>query len=251
MSLKDLISTLIEAVFGSKKAFISNQAMPNVASHITLANNVGNETEFVAPSNGYVCLQGQSNAVNNELSLVSNELRSSSWGVNGWGVRIFLPIGKGQSFKAASNGFAFNALTFISSIGGGLSSIIQSGGAVCLRLKTILYQSAILLTKDLFHQTNLSTFSLRKQAKLMSRPLMAMLSVLPQIPLMLKQSILVTGNLLHRLFLATLRHGAVFGSRVKKGILLQLISRVLADRHFDLYSLGMVQANLRSQGGAL
>lgn len=137
MSLKDLISSLIEAVFGSKKAFISNQAMPNVASHITLANNVGNETEFVAPSNGYVCLQGQSNAVNNELSLVSNELRSSSWGVNGWGVRIFLPIGKGQSFKAASNGFAFNALTFISSIGGGLRSILQSGGALCLRLKTI------------------------------------------------------------------------------------------------------------------
>ena len=139
MSLKDLISTLIEAVFGSKKAFISNQAMPNVASHITLANNVGNETEFVAPSNGYVCLQGQSNAVNNELFLTSNELRSSSWGVNGWGVRVFLPIGKGQSFKAASNGVAFNALTFISSIGGGINRLLSQavrcvrGGAICLK----------------------------------------------------------------------------------------------------------------------
>lgn len=138
MSLKDLISSLIEAVFGSKKAFISNQAMPNVASHITLANNVGNETEFVAPSNGYVCLQGQSNAVNNELYLVSNELRSSSCGVNGWGVRVFLPIGKGQSFKASSNGLAFNALTFISSIGGGINRLLSQavrdvlGGGLCL-----------------------------------------------------------------------------------------------------------------------
>lgn len=60
-----------------------------------------------------------------------------------------------------------------------------------------------------------------------------------------------TGNLLYRLFLATLMHGAVFGSRVKKGILLQLVSRVLADRHFDLYSRGTAQANLAFEGGAL
>ena len=37
----------------------------------------------------------------------------------------------------------------------------------------------------------------------------------------------------------------------KKGILLQLVSRVLADRHFDLYSRGTAQANIRLQGGAL
>lgn len=155
MSLKDLISSLIEAVFGSKKAFISNQAMPNVASHITLANNVGNETEFVAPSNGYVCLQGQSNAVNNELYLVSNELRSSSWGVNGWGVRVFLPIGKGQSFKASSNGLAFNALTFISSIGGGINRLLSQavrdvlGGGLCLSYLATFERSLRCLARKL------------------------------------------------------------------------------------------------------
>ena len=218
-----------------------SQAMPSDSTQEYEYENTTEQT-FVAPSDGYLTIgSGVSNGSSHcvcwggiETTVASNEATA-----------VFAPMKKGQTRYFSVTSYRF--VRFIPTIGGGLSPILQSGGALCLRLKTILHQSATLLTKDPFHQTKLSTFSLRKQPKLMSRPLMAMLSVLPQISLMLQQSILATGNLLYRLFLATLTHGAVFGSRVKKGILLQLISRVLANRHFDLYSRGMAQANLAKE----
>lgn len=254
MSLKDLISTLIESAFTSKKVFIANTSAPNWAGKITIYSGTSaNQVTQTAPADGYYQqhVNGYPSQGYNDIS-APNETRA--FVANTPESSAMIRVAKGD--KVVMSVLSFDSIisrtiAFIPSIGGGLRSILQSGGALCLRLKTILHQSATLLTKDPFHQTKLSTFSLRKQPKLMSRPLMAMLSVLPQISLMLTQSILVTGNLLYRLFLATLMHGAVFGSRVKKGILLKLISRVLGDRHFDLYSLGMVQANLRSQGGAL
>lgn len=236
------IKSLVEKLFHMS----SSQAMPST-SEISVSASEG-EGSFTAPTDGYLVL-GASRKSSSDFAVVNiwNNINTCSASSAGYGQsRAYVPCKKGKTVQFSIIGNVDRS-AFISTIGGGLSSILQSGGALCLRLKTILHQSATLLTKDPFHQTKLSMFSLRKQPKLMLRPLMAMLSVLPQIPLMLTQSILVAGNLLYRLFLATLMHGAVFGSRVKKGILLQLISRVLADRHFDLYSLVTAQANLAKE----
>ena len=250
MSLIDKLRDWGESLFNSKKAYIAQQSLPteSFVSQVSVPNDEGNHS-YISPIDGWVqYMPINGNATNVQLHYQNvHSVMASGVPFTFYG---FVPVQKGVEVLARSSGDS-GVLLFIRSIGGGLSSILQSGGALCLRLKTILYQSAILLTKDPFHQTNLLTFSLRKQAKLMSRPLMAMLSVLSQISLMLKQSILATGNLLYRLFLATLTHGAVFGCHVKKGILLQLTSRVLADRHFDLYSRGTAQANLAFEGGAL
>lgn len=236
------IKSLVEKLFHMS----SSQAMPST-SEISVSASEG-EGSFTAPTDGYLVL-GASRKSSSDFAVVNiwNNINTCSASSAGYGQsRAYVPCKKGKTVQFSIIGNVDRS-AFISTIGGGLSSILQSGGALCLRLKTILHQSATLLTKDPFLQTNLSTFSLRKQAKLMSRPLTVMLSVLSQISLMLNQSILATGNLLYRLLLATLMHGAVLGSLVKKGMLLQLISRVLGDRHFDLYSLGMVQANLAKE----
>lgn len=54
MSLKDLISTLIESAFTSKKVFIANTSAPNWTGKITIYNGTSaNPVTQTAPADGY------------------------------------------------------------------------------------------------------------------------------------------------------------------------------------------------------
>lgn len=84
MSLKDKLRSLIEATFTSKKAFISNQAMPcgqkiNIQLPVETAT-----TTWVAPQDGYLHVQG-SRIIGLDLQVIPN-------GGSNVGVQTFWPV---------------------------------------------------------------------------------------------------------------------------------------------------------------
>lgn len=119
MSLKTLISSLIESVFTSKKSFISNQAMPNEQSSV-ITHSFSESTNFVAPSDGYVCLIVEnSNNTWYRLSLIDNAIHyllntnTGSYFGSGW-----FAVKKGATIQATLQSGVSGAIKFISSVGG-------------------------------------------------------------------------------------------------------------------------------------
>ena len=121
MSLKDLIRTLIESAFTSKKAYISNQSMPQSA--VSYTYYTGNDTaqkSYVAVSDGYVSVIAVSSSGNNELYAGSGNLNNGSCATTlGWGVRTFVPVHKGQQFNVYGSGMTNMTVRHIPTIGVG------------------------------------------------------------------------------------------------------------------------------------
>lgn len=140
MSLKDLISTLIESAFTSKKVFITNTSAPNWTGKITIYNGTSaNPVTQTAPADGYYQqhVNGYPSQGYNDIS-APNETRA--FVANMPESSAMIRVAKGD--KVVMSVISFDSIisrtiAFIPCIGGGLSSIIQSGGALCLRLKTI------------------------------------------------------------------------------------------------------------------
>lgn len=140
MSLKDLISTLIESAFTSKKVFIANTSAPNWTGKITIYNGTSaNPVTQTAPADGYYQqhVNGYPSQGYNDIS-APNETRA--FVANMPESSAMIRVAKGD--KVVMSVLSFDSIisrtiAFIPCIGGGLRSIIQSGGALCLRLKTI------------------------------------------------------------------------------------------------------------------
>lgn len=142
--LKTYISALIEAAFGKKKAFISNQAMPGDTDiNISVNPSTTNPTPFVAPSDGYLYVSDRG-VSGSESSLEVNHTDHGPFGARSFGsgtgiIRLIFPCKKGRavSISFAQTSLANVVCRFRSTIGGGLNSILESGGELCLRLKII------------------------------------------------------------------------------------------------------------------
>lgn len=164
--LKDLIQSLMEAFISFKRAFISNQAMPGDTDVIVSANPAStNPVRFVAPSDGYVYVSDR--GVNNQVSsLEVNHADYGPFGTRSFGdgnsiIRLIFPVKKGRSVDI---NFSNTALTdivcrFRATIGGGLNTILQSGGALCLRLTNSFKQ----LSSSPQRKGNLTPFIQRLQ----------------------------------------------------------------------------------------
>lgn len=124
-NLKNLITALIEAVFGSKKAFIASQAMPatrrgiNVQTSSTMKN-------YVAPSDGFLALLTEDSNGYAECRNESAEyLYSRS---NGNRASAYIPMAKGQTanYVLSKNGEGYCYAKFIPLIGGGLARFFKA-----------------------------------------------------------------------------------------------------------------------------
>ena len=127
MSLKDLIRSLIESTFTSKKAYISNQAMPS-SSITNYQYEEDSDQSFTSPNDGYLTIGG---------SLVNGVSRCVMWGgiestiASNEETAAYVPMRKGQTVYFSVTNPRF--IKFVSTIGGGLNQIIQAiGGGLCL-----------------------------------------------------------------------------------------------------------------------
>lgn len=137
MSLKDLISTLIEAVFSSKKAFIPEQTAPETESvdislSATSAVSWANLGTYYAPKAGYVRINGlglkvAESAVQVAMdSLVQTQF--SGWANSSLNANVY--VGKGQRVSFWGSGVNNVKAYFVSTIGGGLIRFFKRLGVV-------------------------------------------------------------------------------------------------------------------------
>ena len=120
--LKSYLSTLIEACFGKKKAFIAQQAMPSTQFEV-IEPAAGLNQTFTATKDGwlYVSGRGSSEQASSIEVVYSNITFGTRIFVNGaFLLRTFIPMRKGSS---VSIGFQYvetdRLIRFVSSIGGG------------------------------------------------------------------------------------------------------------------------------------
>ena len=135
----DFLRSWGESLFTSKRAYISNQAMPGDTDVIVSANpSSTNPVRFVAPSDGYVYVSDR--GVNNQVSsLEVNHADYGPFGTRSFGdgnsiIRLIFPVKKGRSVDINFSNMALTDIVcrFRATIGGGLNQIIQAiGGGLC------------------------------------------------------------------------------------------------------------------------
>lgn len=180
MSLKDLISTLIESAFTFKKSFIAEQPFPST-SHIEIISSDNTEqVDYVAPDSGYV--EVSTKYVNESGSLqlwdLTSNLAYQTYKQNeDVRLKFYIPVKKGETVRK-SGPLTVDGMRFTRCIGGGLNSILQalqSGGALCLRLKTIFKRfSSSLVGKRSLLLTEFNTQYLQTRRGLKRIPLRMM-----------------------------------------------------------------------------
>lgn len=131
----DFLRNWGESLFTSKKAYIAQQSLPNTQESVITVPNDDTTHTTVSPIDGWACMNSNDGNVDN-FQLFTNEIHSLISLPGTFWFRGFIPVKKGDVVNYRCSGSSSGAiLRFIRSIGGGLSSIIQSGGALCLRLK--------------------------------------------------------------------------------------------------------------------
>lgn len=125
MSLKDLITALIEAVFSSKKAFIAQQSLPNTQESAITVPNDSTVRTTVSPIDGWACMNSNDGNVAN-FQLFTNEIHSLISSPTPLWFRGFIPVKKGDTvnYRCSSSGSGAR-LSFIRSIGGGLARFFK------------------------------------------------------------------------------------------------------------------------------
>ena len=125
MSLKDLISSLIEAVFGSKKVFIAQQSLPSVVySQVDVPDTYNQNLQMICPCDGWARLGAKTGDANTIVLNSSSVETTINLGVPGWLCQT-VPIRKGSTIYYRITG-ASGALQFIRSIGGGLARLFKA-----------------------------------------------------------------------------------------------------------------------------
>lgn len=115
---KNLITALIEAVFGSKKAYIAKQAMPSTQKSIEVSVSTVMK-QYTAPSDGFLAvLTEDSNGFAECRNESANYIYSRS---NGDSASAYIPMAKGQvaNYRQTQNGSGYCYAKFIPLIGGG------------------------------------------------------------------------------------------------------------------------------------
>ena len=141
------IKSLVEKLFHMS----SSQAMPST-SEISVSASEGGGS-FTAPSDGYLVL-GARRKTSSEFAVVNiwNNINTCSASSDGYGQsRAYVPCKKGKTVQFSIIG-KVDRSAFISTIGGGLNTILQSGGALCLRLTNSFKQLSSSLTHKLYQQ---------------------------------------------------------------------------------------------------
>ena len=269
--LKDLIQALMEAFISFKRAFISNQAMPGDTDVIVSANpSSTNPVRFVAPSDGYVYVSDR--GVNNQVSsLEINHADFGPFGTRSFGdgnsiSRLIFPVKKGRSVDINISNTALTDIVcrFRATIGGGLNTILQSGGVLCLRLKTIFARGACVSVRQKQKDTSLTQFLNARLRTLYLR------TILPPSTVLLTSPLGTSMRLLSKIrrYKELQRHSAPakFGVVAQKtpifatlflsvrGTTSKLVSgssRVKTPLDQLTFSRGAAQANLCLKGGAL
>lgn len=120
MSLIDSLRNWGASLISSNKSVFSSQAMPNESADL-ITQNFTASTQFVAPSDGYVCLvtEAPSNTwyrvslIENALHYLFNSNAGAYFG-SGW-----FAVRKGATIGANVNNDVSASIKFISTIGGG------------------------------------------------------------------------------------------------------------------------------------
>ena len=118
VGLIDFLRGWGESLFTSKKAYISNQAMPST-SEISVSASEG-EGSFTAPTDGYLVL-GASRKTSSDFAVVNiwNNINTCSVSSAGYGQsRAYVPCKKGKTVQFSIIGNVDRS-AFISTIGGG------------------------------------------------------------------------------------------------------------------------------------
>lgn len=131
MSLKDLISTLIESAFTNKKGFIADNASP-ATSEIDISSNFSSSVSswatvgtYTAPSSGWVvvsCQQAESWAASTISTSVNN---SDVVNGNTFPIVRSVPVAKGQTATVMGNGLSNITVKFIPLGGGELIAFLR------------------------------------------------------------------------------------------------------------------------------
>lgn len=114
MSLKTLISSLIESVFTSKKSFISNQSMPS--STVTdYEYTTPTDQHFTAPNDGYLTIGASVGEGNWSRCVMWGGIEAVSAAEEP--TAAYVPVLKGQTVYFSVSVIRF--VKFVSTIGGG------------------------------------------------------------------------------------------------------------------------------------
>lgn len=138
VGLIDFLRGWGESLFTSKKAYIAQQSLPNAQESVITVPNESTEYTTVSPIDGWACMISNDGNLGN-FQLFTNEIHSVISVPTPFWFRGFIPVKKGDTvnYRCSGSGSTGGKLSFIRSIGEGLNQILQSGGALCLRLKTI------------------------------------------------------------------------------------------------------------------
>ena len=143
MSLKTLISSLIESVFTSKKSYIAEQA--SIGANVQEMTITNSGQSFVAPCSGYAYVRfgGLTEVDKSYLNIQTNHLtHQHDLSVVEYVNSIHVPIQKGEKVIVTFKGFTdpnTHFVRFCNMIGGGLNTILQAlGGGLWLRLNHFL-----------------------------------------------------------------------------------------------------------------
>lgn len=128
-NLKNLITALIEAVFGSKKVFIAQQSLPSVVySQVDVPDTYNQNQQMICPCDGWARLGAKTGDANTIVLNSSSVETTINLGVSGWLCQA-VPIRKGSTIYYRITG-ASGTLQFIRSIGGGLARFFTRLGVV-------------------------------------------------------------------------------------------------------------------------
>lgn len=178
MILKDLISTLIESAFGSKKVFISQQSLPSVVySQVDVPDTYNQNLQMICPCDGWARLGAKTGDANTIVLNSSSVETTINLGVPGWLCQT-VPIRKGSTIYYRITG-ASGVLQFIRSIGGGANRLLSPvqawirGGVLWLTSSIISARSLSCRVRKRFQQTKTGLFSqTRKRMVLTPHPVM-------------------------------------------------------------------------------
>ena len=269
MSLKTLISSLIEATFTSKKAYIAKQALPaneTRAIEVPLQNVSG--WQYIPPDDGYLYIDCWSSG---EVFLHSGILSYMNAGER---KSLFIPVSKGSGVSVGSLGFLQDSQAkFFPLIGGGLKSLFVKslcGGGLCLlshlhKACSIFLQRKLISTGT-FKQQALSGLQIKRFLKQRKLNTPSLAGIQLQRRLMVLRVYLLTARLIpqsktqesHHEISTQRRTAQItsacdmldFGYRLLKVQRLGLVLKAVQPRYYGATRLS-AQPSICLQGGAL
>ena len=148
--LKELLQTLFK--------LSGSQAMPSGDKVVLMSQNGPISQEVVAPNDGYLNFDARGSKAN-VTYLQSHALIYSDSSLRHG---LMVPVKKSERVILYSGCDGLATLTFLRTVGGGLNSILESGGALCLRLKNTLARSLNSVAGKQCRQTRLFKWESQK-----------------------------------------------------------------------------------------